>query len=166
MRGCAAGDGARGADLDRNPFFAAGKNRADDCEARRCGSAIARHRRVHVHAAATIRAHRRGVRVQIIMDPTSAAEKSSLASTLSDAGIGLRVARSKHAFQHSKYMIIDQAIVVTGSFNFTTRADERNSENLLVIRNAPQVVKAFLDDYQKLRADSVSYGRAAVPGER
>ena len=40
-------------------------------------------------------------------------------------------------------MVIDESIITTGSYNFTVSADKRNTENLLVIRNAPQVVKAF-----------------------
>jgi len=109
-------------------------------------------------AAATIRAHERGVRVQMIMDTTNASARDSLVPDLLNAGIEVRV-RHKRGDQHSKYLVIDQSIVVTGSFNFTIRADERNSENLLVIRNSPEVVKAFLDDYQTLRADSVAKNR-------
>jgi phosphatidylserine/phosphatidylglycerophosphate/cardiolipin synthase-like enzyme len=32
-------------------------------------------------------------------------------------------------------MIIDREIVITGSFNFTKAAEERNVENLLILRN-------------------------------
>ena len=33
--------------------------------------------------------------------------------------------------------------------------DDRNTENLMVIRNAPDIVKGFLEDYQALRRDSL-----------
>jgi phosphatidylserine/phosphatidylglycerophosphate/cardiolipin synthase-like enzyme len=46
--------------------------------------------------------------------------------------------------------VIDQAIVVTRSFNFTSRADERNSKNAVVIRNATKVDEAFVADYKTL----------------
>jgi phosphatidylserine/phosphatidylglycerophosphate/cardiolipin synthase-like enzyme len=69
------------------------------------------------------------------------------------AGIEVRI-RHKDGDQRSKYLIIDQAIVVTGSYNFTARADERNSENVVVIRNAPKVDEAFAADYQTLIAAS------------
>jgi phosphatidylserine/phosphatidylglycerophosphate/cardiolipin synthase-like enzyme len=52
--------------------------------------------------------------------------------------------------------VIDQAIVVTGSFNFIPRADERNSENVVVIRNAPKVDEAFAADDKTLIAASDS----------
>lgn len=31
-------------------------------------------------------------------------------------------------------MVIDETVVITGSFNFTRAAEEKNAENLLVIR--------------------------------
>ena len=46
---------------------------------------------------------------------------------------------SKHAIAHNKIMIIDDAIVITGSFNFTKAAQERNAENLLVLRDEKMV---------------------------
>lgn len=36
---------------------------------------------------------------------------------------------------HHKVMILDSCIVVTGSYNFSRRAEEKNDENLLVLRN-------------------------------
>jgi phosphatidylserine/phosphatidylglycerophosphate/cardiolipin synthase-like enzyme len=100
-------------------------------------------------AAAVIRAHQRGVRVRMVMDLKNASGRDSCIPDLIKAGIEVRI-RHKDGDQHSKYLVIDQAIVVTGSYNFTVRADERNSENVVVIRNAPNVVKAFSDDYQTL----------------
>lgn len=37
----------------------------------------------------------------------------------------------QRSISHNKIMIIDQAIVITGSFNFTKAAEEKNAENLL-----------------------------------
>ena len=39
----------------------------------------------------------------------------------------------KHAIAHNKIMIIDKAMVIAGSFGFTKAAEEKNSENLLVL---------------------------------
>ncbi len=36
---------------------------------------------------------------------------------------------------HNKYAIIDQKIVITGSFNWTQKAVEMNRENILIIQN-------------------------------
>ena len=40
-----------------------------------------------------------------------------------------------HPIAHNKVMMIDGETVVTGSFNFTTQAEEKNAENLLMIRD-------------------------------
>ena len=40
---------------------------------------------------------------------------------------------ASHAIAHNKVMIIDSDAVITGSFNFTKAAEERNAENLLII---------------------------------
>ena len=105
-------------------------------------------------ADAVIRAHQRGVRVRFLMDYTQSRLKSCRAVDLINAGIEVRT-RRRRGFQHNKYIVIDGTTLLSGSYNFTTSADDRNTENLLVIRNAPQVIKAFLEDYQTLRADSV-----------
>ena len=105
-------------------------------------------------AAAVIRAHQRGVHVRLVMDLMNASGRNSRIPDLIKAGIEVRI-RHKNGDQHSKYLIIDQAIVVTGSYNFTARADERNSENVVVIRNAPKVDEEFAVDYQALVAASV-----------
>lgn len=41
-------------------------------------------------------------------------------------------------------MIIDQATSITGSFDFTKAAEEKNAENLLVIKGDPGLVKKYL----------------------
>lgn len=46
----------------------------------------------------------------------------------------------KHAIAHSKVMVIDSATLITGSFNFTKAAEEKNAENLLVIKDTYELV--------------------------
>ena len=53
---------------------------------------------------------------------------------LSEAQIELRQ-DGKHAIAHNKVMMIDQTIVITGSFNFTNSAASRNAENFLVLKS-------------------------------
>jgi phosphatidylserine/phosphatidylglycerophosphate/cardiolipin synthase-like enzyme len=42
---------------------------------------------------------------------------------------------ANHAISHNKVMIIDGETVITGSFNFTKAAQEKNAENLLIVRD-------------------------------
>ncbi len=73
-------------------------------------------------ANAVIRAYQRGVKVRMVMDMVTERERNSLVPEIIKAGIPLRV-RHKRGFQHSKYLIIDESVIVTGSFNFTVSVD-------------------------------------------
>jgi len=50
---------------------------------------------------------------------------------------------------HHKVMIIDDSIVVTGSFNFTKAADEDNDDNVLII-HSPAVAAAFSQEFTRV----------------
>jgi phosphatidylserine/phosphatidylglycerophosphate/cardiolipin synthase-like enzyme len=83
--------------------------------------------------AALKAAYARGVDVKVIVDKTSArlsksGSRYSAATYLSNAGIPVRV-DTRVAIAHNKVMVIDGAIVITGSFNFTAAAQARNAES-------------------------------------
>jgi len=44
-------------------------------------------------------------------------------------------------------MIIDNIIVITGSFNFTDNADKRNAENVIVLYNN-NIAKQYYDNWK------------------
>ncbi len=50
---------------------------------------------------------------------------------------------------HHKVMIIDESIVVMGSYNFTNNAETKNDENLLVIYNK-EIAAQFLAEFQRV----------------
>ena len=85
-------------------------------------------------AEALIEAARRGVRVEVILDKSQRAERHTSASELLAAGIPVEI-DAVHAIAHNKVIVIDGLTVLTGSFNFTQAAEERNAENLLVIED-------------------------------
>jgi phosphatidylserine/phosphatidylglycerophosphate/cardiolipin synthase-like enzyme len=85
-------------------------------------------------AKALLAAHKRGVKVEVILDKSQKTEKYSEADFLVNVGIPVQI-DAKHSIAHNKIMVIDGQTVVTGSFNFTTAAEEHNAENLLVIRD-------------------------------
>lgn len=84
-------------------------------------------------SAALIRAHARGVDVRIVLDRGQIGERSQ-ADECEAAGIPVLFDR-KHAIAHNKVMVLDGKTVITGSFNFTGGAEERNAENMLVIHD-------------------------------
>lgn len=63
---------------------------------------------------------------------------------------------SSHAIAHNKIMIIDKEIVITGSFNFTKAAEEKNAENLLILRNK-DLAKIYIENWEKHKEHSERY---------
>jgi len=106
-------------------------------------------------AAALKRAHDRGIAVNVILDKSQRSERYTSATFLRNAGIPVWIDRS-HAIAHNKVMIIDESIVITGSFNFTKSAEERNAENLLIINNQ-QIAGEYIANWERHRTHSDKY---------
>lgn len=85
-------------------------------------------------AKALLNAHKRGVKVEVILNKSQRTQKYSEADFLVNSGIRTYI-DAAHSIAHNKVMIIDGEVVITGSFNFTKAAEEDNAENLLVIRD-------------------------------
>lgn len=97
-------------------------------------------------AEALLDAKKRGVVVKIILDKSQVSQKYSSSTFFSNQGFDLRI-DVKHAIYHDKVMIIDDKTVITGSFNFTKAAETKNAENLLVLRNNPELAKLYTQDW-------------------
>jgi phosphatidylserine/phosphatidylglycerophosphate/cardiolipin synthase-like enzyme len=61
-------------------------------------------------------------------------EKYFSADFLANQGVPTMI-DANHAIAHHKVIVIDGEVVITGSFNFTKAAQEKNAENLLLIRD-------------------------------
>jgi phosphatidylserine/phosphatidylglycerophosphate/cardiolipin synthase-like enzyme len=85
-------------------------------------------------AKALLDAHRRGVKVGVILDKSQRTQSYSSATFLFNAGIPVKI-DAQHSIAHNKVMIIDGETVITGSFNFTKAAEEKNAENLVIIHD-------------------------------
>lgn len=100
-------------------------------------------------------AAKRGVTVRIIMDADQAKQDFALDEKLAKAGIAVyRHDVPEGGSMHHKTMVIDGSTVVTGSFNFSRSAEEKNAENLVVIRGKRKIATAFAADFEKRMADS------------
>lgn len=111
-------------------------------------------------ADALIRAHRRGLDVQIIADREQADSFESTAMrSLVDAGLSVFM-DADHSAAHNKVIVIDQnanqPALITGSFNFTFAAQYRNAENVLVLHGNPDLTRAFFDNWQQHREHSIA----------
>ncbi|HEY3319461.1 MAG TPA: phospholipase D family protein [Planctomycetota bacterium] len=106
-------------------------------------------------AKALVEAHRRGVKVQVILDKGQKTEKYSSADFLQHASVPTFI-DARHSIAHNKVMILDEGTVLTGSFNFTSAAEEHNAENLLVIRSQT-LAKQYLENWRRHLEHSERY---------
>ena len=114
-------------------------------------------------ADALIRAHRRGVDVEVIADQeqTDAIDSSAMQS-LVVAEVPV-FTDADHSAAHNKVVIIDrngtEPVLITGSFNFTFAAQNRNAENVLVLHGNPDLSRAFFANWQQHREHSIAIVR-------
>jgi phosphatidylserine/phosphatidylglycerophosphate/cardiolipin synthase-like enzyme len=107
-------------------------------------------------ARALVEAHRRGVRVEVILDKSVVNDKYNEGDFVAHAGIPTWV-DGQHAIAHNKVMVIDGQTVITGSFNFTKAAEEHNAENLLVIHETPDLARLYVENWEQHKGHSVRY---------
>jgi len=98
-------------------------------------------------AKALLEAAKRGVSVRVVLDKSQETEKYTSATFLANSGVPVRI-DDDFAIAHSKIMIMDDENIVTGSFNFTKAAEERNAENVLVIRGNRELAKLYVQNWQ------------------
>ncbi len=51
---------------------------------------------------------------------------------------------------HNKYCIIDDSILINGSYNWTYFAESRNEENINIIEESPELIQSYMKDFQRL----------------
>lgn len=92
-----------------------------------------------------IAAHQRGVAVRVIFDADQADDDLSLDEKLVEAGVPVWLDSPDNGKgrAHNKVVIVDGETVLTGSYNFTLAADQKNAENLIVIRGRPAIANAY-----------------------
>jgi phosphatidylserine/phosphatidylglycerophosphate/cardiolipin synthase-like enzyme len=106
-------------------------------------------------AKALVNARKRGIKVEVILDKSQKKERYTSATFLINAGIPVFI-DSMHAIAHNKIMIIDRGIVITGSFNFTKAAEEKNAENILFIKSK-ELAKIYIENWMKHKEHSEEY---------
>jgi phosphatidylserine/phosphatidylglycerophosphate/cardiolipin synthase-like enzyme len=107
-------------------------------------------------AKALLNAHKRGVKIEVILDKSQRTQKYSSATFFYNQGIPVKI-DAQHAIAHNKVMVIDGETVITGSFNFTKTAEETNAENLLVIRDK-KLAERYIKNWQEHERHSEVYG--------
>ena len=100
-------------------------------------------------AEALLAAHKRGVSVRVVADKRGNSGQYSAVTFLANQGLPVRL-NGKYAIHHHKFMVIDGRHVQTGSFNYSAAAVNKNAENVLVLRNAPEPAARYTAEWQRL----------------
>lgn len=83
-----------------------------------------------------------GVDVRIITDDETMGGKGCDIQNLANAGIPIRQDDNLQARMHHKFIVIDDELVMNGSFNWTVTAVKNNNENI-VVSSDPSQIKCF-----------------------
>jgi phosphatidylserine/phosphatidylglycerophosphate/cardiolipin synthase-like enzyme len=103
-----------------------------------------------------VRAKERGVDVRLIADKTTPCEHASGIEPLAAAGVPIWI-DDQTRIAHAKTMVIDGAVTLMGSMNWT-RGAARNSEDLNLV-SSPTVAAAYAAHWRERLALSVRFDR-------
>lgn len=100
-------------------------------------------------ADALIKAKKNGVKVRLIVDGELGLERHAKASLLKRNGIEVRYENNPGGIMHNKYAIVDDHLVITGSYNWTDAANYSNYENLIFIYSK-EAARKFKNDFETM----------------
>ena len=90
-----------------------------------------------------------GVDVRIITDDECCNHQGSDIFKLAAMGIPVKTDDNKVFHMHHKFALLDEAVIITGSFNWTTQAVKSNQENIMFLENT-LMAKAYNDEFERL----------------
>ena len=88
----------------------------------------------------------RGVQVWVVVEKNQL--DAGLGAFLTSRGVGFRTDTNPQLMHH-KFTVIDDHTVLTGSFNYTNQADQKNDENLVILYDRDGA-RRFFDEFQEL----------------
>ena len=88
----------------------------------------------------------KNIDIKGIFDKTQASNQYSQYKRLKEFGLDVILDKNKKLMHH-KVFIIDNETVITGSFNPTKSADERNDENVLIIHDK-EIARRYLEEFK------------------
>ena len=88
-----------------------------------------------------------GVDVKGVFEKVGSETEYAELRTLYCAGVPVRQ-DGNPSFLHHKVIIVDEHIVITGSLNFSTSAEESNDENVIILDN-PEIAKLYIQEFER-----------------
>lgn len=102
-------------------------------------------------ADAIFKAHDRGVELRIVTDDDKSYDRGSDIERFERAGIPVKTDNSP-AHMHHKFAIFDRKLLLTGSYNWTRSAANKNQENVIVSSD-PRLISPFNKMFERLWAE-------------
>jgi phospholipase D len=99
-------------------------------------------------ADALIKAKNRGVEVIVVLERSQVGSRSYTHINLMLANITVKL-DGNPAYMHHKFAVIDGVIVITGSYNWTDSAEDRNDENLIIIADG-RVAEKYIKEFRRV----------------
>jgi len=103
-------------------------------------------------AQAIVEAKGRHVKIKISLDPAQIKDHFSKSRFLINKGVDVKFHMGP-GLLHDKFAVIDDRLVLTGSFNWTTSAEKKNAENLLVISDK-ELAQKYTKQFKHLWSQS------------
>ncbi|VAW72482.1 hypothetical protein MNBD_GAMMA10-583 [hydrothermal vent metagenome] len=98
---------------------------------------------------AILAAHKRGIEVVVISDNDKANDRGSDIYQLREKGLNVILDQSPHHMHH-KFMLVDNKVLLNGSFNWTRSATDVNQENILITYE-DELVTLFQRRFEKMQ---------------
>jgi mitochondrial cardiolipin hydrolase len=107
-------------------------------------------------------AQARRLRLRLVVDGNKYQETSGCQRLLAERKLPFRLAFGRDgegSKMHHKFALLDRKLVLTGSYNWTAASEDKNYDNLLILRT-PDLVEAYRSEFAALWEKSVK-----VPNE-
>jgi phosphatidylserine/phosphatidylglycerophosphate/cardiolipin synthase-like enzyme len=101
-----------------------------------------------------VEAVKRGVKCRFILNEASSTAMAGKAQALENIGCDVRFVKG---VMHNKFALFDRFYLSTGSANWSTGADMKYSENVLIYSKFPGVVADFQAEFDRLWAASADF---------
>ena len=95
-----------------------------------------------------VKAKDHNVKVRIVLDKEQETQYYSKSRYLIKRGFEVKY-HTGPGLMHNKFAVIDNNVLITGSFNWTSTADQKNEENLLIITDK-DLIRKYTDRFEYL----------------
>ncbi len=94
----------------------------------------------------------RGVDIKVVIEEQQANIMGSEYERLKSAGVDVKIDGNPYLMHH-KFVVIDDQFVITGSYNWSAAAENRNDENVVVI-NGEEVARLFKAEFERVWSEA------------